>query len=336
MKKQNLIVGLLSLGTIVSGLTGCADGNDQVVVYTAAEEERIDYLKKELSAKFPDVQVVFQAIGTGTLVTKLQAEGQSTDCDIFYDLEACNAQRLVSENADLFYDLGTDYDFSIYDSSVMGYASSHHKFAVNGKTCGAIVTSKKVLAEAGLSTPKTYEDLLNEKFKNLIVMPNPKSSGTGYAFYNGVVSSKGEDYAKTYFASLNENVKEYTTSGSAPIKSVNKGEIAAAVCMLWQGVEYANENDDLEVVFLDNEASYNLFTMGIINGKEKKDNVKKVFDYLYNDLNEKEVTKYNPDKIYKDQGASEIPNYPTGFSEINMGGVFDFEYKQKLLDAWKY
>jgi hypothetical protein len=34
--------------------------------------------------------------------------------------------------------------------------------------------------------------------------------------------------------------------------------------------------------------------------------------------------------------AAEIPNYPTGFGEITMEGMFDFEYKQDLLDQWEY
>ena len=34
--------------------------------------------------------------------------------------------------------------------------------------------------------------------------------------------------------------------------------------------------------------------------------------------------------------VAEIPNYPTGFGEITMAGMFDFEYKQDLLDQWEY
>ena len=43
-----------------------------------------------MNAKFPQYEIVFQSIGTGALVSKLQAEGKSTECDIFYDLEATN------------------------------------------------------------------------------------------------------------------------------------------------------------------------------------------------------------------------------------------------------
>ncbi len=333
--KKLFVSMLLLLGIGATMLTGCGNTSNRVVIYTAAEEERIEYLQKEMNAKFPQYEIVFQSIGTGALVSKLQAEGKSTECDIFYDLEATNAEIILNGNSDLFYDL-SEYDFSIYDSSVTEYTKNHHKYAVNGKTDGTIVVNKKVLQQNGCDVPATYDDLLKPEYKGLITMPSPKSSGTGYAFYNGLVSSMGESAALSYFGSLDANIKEYTTSGSARIKAVNKGEVAIGVGLLWQCVDYANKNSDLEVVFLNNEASYNLFTMGIISGKEKKESVKNVFDYLYNELNKVQCEKFNPDKIYVNQGKAEIANYPTGFSEIVMHGVFDFKYKQDLLDKWSW
>lgn len=315
-------------------LTSCGNkkADNKVVIYTAAEEERIEYLKAEVSKKFPSYEVIFQSLGTGNLVAKLQAEGNKTECDIFYDLEVSNAEILNSSNPDLFYDLA-EFNFSVYENEVV---PSHRKFAVNGKTDGTIVVNKKVLEANGAKIPETYEDLLRSEFKGLITIPNPKSSGTGYSFVNGIVSVRGEAEALKYFAALNENIKEYTTSGSAPVKAVDRGEVGVGVGLLWQCVEYANKNPDLQVVFLDGEASYNLFTMGIIKGKETKSAVKEVFTYLFDELNERQCTKYNPDKIYKNQGKAEIPNYPTDFTEISMKGQFDYEYKQNLLDKWKY
>ena len=301
--KKLFVSMLLLLGIGATMLTGCGNTSNRVVIYTAAEEERIEYLQKEMNAKFPQYEIVFQSIGTGALVSKLQAEGKSTECDIFYDLEATNAEIILNGNSDLFYDL-SEYDFSIYDSSVTEYTKNHHKYAVNGKTVGTIVVNKKVLQQNGCDVPATYDDLLKPEYKGLITMPSPKSSGTGYAFYNGLVSSMGESAALSYFGSLDANIKEYTTSGSAPIKAVNKGEVAIGVGLLWQCVDYANKNSDLEVVFLNNEASYNLFTMGIISGKEKKESVKNVFDYLYNELNKVQCEKFNPDKIYVNQRQS--------------------------------
>ena len=334
MKK---IVSLLLSVAIVCTLVGCGPKkvDNQVVIYTAAEDERIAYLSEKLNSKFPDLNIVFQSLGTGELLSKLQAEGKNTGCDIFYDLEVINAEIIIDANPELFADLSS-YDLSNYDDSVMGYTSRHVKYVPNGKTYGAFLVNTKLLNEKGLPIPETYEDLLNSQYEGLISMPSPKSSGTGYSLYNGMITILGEEKGMEYFDKLNPNIKEYTTSGSAPAKAVDRGDVAIGFGLLWQCVNFANENSDLIVVVPDNKIPFGLFTMGMISGHETNENVKKVFDYLYNELNAKQVAKLNPDKIYINQLESEIRNYPTGFEEIAMANLFDYKHKQNLLDKWKY
>ena len=315
--------------------TSSSTGKDRVVIYTASEDERIAYIQEELDKQFPDTEIVIQSLGTGQLLSKLQAEGKDSDCDIFYDLEVVNAEIILNASPDLFVDL-SDYDFSIYDPSVTGYTDRHHKYAVNGKTAGAFLVNTRMLEEKGLPIPTTYEDMLKPEYAGLISMPSPKSSGTGYSYYNGMVTILGEEAAMKYFEELNPNIKEYTTSGSAPAKAAVRGDVAIAYGLLWQCVNYANENEGLTVVVPEQGLAFDLFTMGMISGHETKGSVKEVFTYLYNELNKPQCAKFNPDKIYADMPAAEIQNYPENYKEITMAGLFDFQYKQDLLDKWKY
>lgn len=315
--------------------TSSGAGKDRVVIYTASEDERIAYIQEELDKQFPDTEIVIQSLGTGQLLSKLQAEGKDSDCDIFYDLEVVNAEIILNAAPDLFVDL-SDYDFSIYDPSVTGYTDRHHKYAVNGKTAGAFLVNTKMLKEKGLPIPATYEDMLKPEYAGLISMPSPKSSGTGYSYYNGMVTILGVEAAMKYFEELNPNIKEYTTSGSAPAKAAVRGDVAIAYGLLWQCVNYANENEGLTVVVPEQGLAFDLFTMGMISGHETKGSVKEVFTYLYNELNKPQCAKFNPDKIYVDMPAAEIQNYPENYKEITMAGLFDFQYKQDLLDKWKY
>lgn len=307
----------------------------RVVIYTAAEDERIAYLQDKLNKKFPNTQIVIQSLGTGQLLSKLQAEGKNTECDIFYDLEVVNAEIILKTTPDLFADLSA-FDFSVYDDSVTGYAKRHHKYAVNGKTYGAFLVNNKVLKAKNLPIPTTYMDMLKPEYKGLISAPSPKSSGTGYSLYNGMLSILGDKEGMKYFEDLNPNIKEYTTSGSAPSKAAVRGDVAIAFGLLWQCVESANKNKDMQVVIPDKKLPFDLFTMGMIAGHEKKAEVKDVFTYLYNELNRPQCARFNPDKIYVNMPKAEIANYPTGFGEITMKNLFDVEYKKNLLDQWKY
>ena len=335
MKKILSIAAVLCCALLFMTGSAFAAGRDRVVIYTAAEDERIAYIQAELDEQFPDYEIVIQSLGTGQLLSKLQAEGTKSDCDIFYDLEVVNAEIILNASPDLFADL-SDYDFSIYDPSVTGYTDRHHQYAVNGKTAGAFLVNTGMLEEMGLPVPASYEDMLDPQYEELISMPSPLSSGTGYSYYNGMVTLLGEDDGLAYFDALNPNIKEYTTSGSAPAKAAVRGDVAVAYGLLWQCVNYANENEDLTVVLPDQGLAFDLFTMGMISGHETKEPVRAVFTYLYNELNKPQCAKFNPDRIYVDMPAPEIPNYPERYDEITMAGLFDFEYKQNLLDLWMY
>lgn len=331
--KKIWTLGMIALAS-VGFLTSCGDKKEKVVISGACEEERIAFMLPRLQEKFPEYDITFQYVGTGELVSKLQGEGKNTEMDIFYDLDICNAEMLLNENSSLFIDLGDLVDKSVYVDGLYKDASSF-KYAVDIKTNVALLVNEKVLKQNNLSQPNSFQDLLKEEYKGNITIGNPKSSGTSYTIINGIASTLPEDEVGAYYEALNKNVKEYTTSGSAPIKSVNRGEVAIACGMLWQCVEFANQNTDLKWILPEEGSPYNLYTMGIIDGHQT-DAVQKVFQYLFNELNPEQVSKYAPDKIYKSQSTPQIPNYPTEVKEVTMKGLFDFNYKKNLLDSWKY
>lgn len=331
---SSFVVFIMALG-FGSTFFGCA-GSDGIIILTTGEEERIEFLSAKLEERFPDYDITLQYVGTGELYSKLNEEKKDITGDIVYDFEVTNMEMLLAETPDLFYDL-SDYDFSKYVENAKAHTSRHKKYAVDVKQDGAIIVNTKVLSNAGASTIlERYEDLLKPMYKDLICMPNPNQSGTGYCFYSGMVAMLGDDDNKVrdYFNSLDNNIAEYTSSGSVPIKRVNSGEMGIGVCMLWQAVKYANENPDLEVVHLKDPLPYTLYGMAMINGREARPEVKEVFDYLFTDLNKLCVEEFNAEKLFVDQGECKVPNYPSDFTEIDMPNLYNYQYKQQLLDKW--
>ena len=61
-----------------------------------------------------------------------------------------------------------------------------------------LIIDKDYFEDNNLEVPKTYEDLLKDEYKDLIAMPDPKTSGTGYAFFLNVVNIMGEEEAIKY------------------------------------------------------------------------------------------------------------------------------------------
>ena len=345
MNKKLKLIPLALLG--VSAMTGCG-GKDTIYIYTAHEDNRIAQFNKELKEKFPDYNIEIVSKTTGQLMAELEASGTSTDCDIFVGIEITNAEILLKKNADLFADL-SDYDTSHYVDEVLEYQKDvtladgtvrkgHKKYHIQDKEAGCIVYSKSLVGD---DIPTSYNDLLDSKYQGKIIMPNPKSSGTGYYFYNGLASLNGKDAALEYFTKLNANVKEWSSSGSGPVKGVDKKEIAVGLGMHFQAVEYANKNDDIGITYFTEGSPYTLYTMGMINGKEKNEKVKEVYDYFFNHVNYLDNCNIVPETIYKPEFAKKVTveNWKSP-SDYNvdytaMKNLLDPDYKNQLLDAWK-
>lgn len=345
MNKYLKLVPLTLMGA--SCLAGC-NSKETIYIFTAHEENRIQLYNRELKTHFPDYDIQIVSKTTGALMSELQAQGTNTQADIFVGIEITNAEILLQGNANLFADL-SDYDTSHYVDEVLQYQNDvtladgtvrkgHKKYHVQDKEAGCIVYSKSLCGE---NVPTSYEDLLDPSYKGKIIMPNPKSSGTGYYFYNGLASLRGKEGALSYFTSLNENIKEWSSSGSGPVKGVNKKEIAVGLGMHFQAVEYANNNDDIGITYFSEGSPYTLYTMGMINGKQTRAEVKEVYDYFFSYVNYLDNSEIVPETIYKAEFAKtptvanwkSPSDYDVGYTA--MKNLLDPNYKTELLDAWK-
>ncbi len=343
--KHVLPMALLAL----TSLTGC-NAKPTVYIYTAHEENRIQLYNKELKEHFPNYNIRVISKTTGELMTGLQADGANSKCDIFVGIEITNAEILLKGNPELFADL-SDYDTSHYVDEVLQYQNDvtlkngtvrkgHKKYHIQDKEAGCIVYSK---SKVGDNVPTSYQDLLDARFKGAIIMPNPKSSGTGYYFYNGLASLNGKDAALDYFRQLGQsNIAEWSKSGSGPVKGVDRQEIAVGLGMHFQAVEYANKNSDIGITYFAEGSPYTLYTMGMINGKQSKPEVKEVYDYFFNYVNYLDNSQIVPETIYKPEFAQTVTveNWKSpsdyGVDYTQMQNLLDPDYKQELLDAWNF
>ena len=307
--------------------TGCGSNKEKVLIYASSEEYRLEDLRARLKEEFPQYNCVVEYKDTGSHAATLMAEGKDTPCDISYELEYGYMTQLADEG--LLLDL-SDYDFSKYleDTVISSY------FTPSLRNGGAIIVNPEVLAEKGLSKPTCYEDLLKPEYKGLISTPNPKSSGTGYMFLKALVNAMGEQEAFQYFDKLSENILAFTSSGSGPVNALKTKEAAIGLGMTAQTVTAINEGANLEIIFFEEGSPFSLYGQAIIKGKESRQCVKEVFDFLVNTYTEETNKKFFPEQIFKDK-VFEVENYPSNIKYADMSND-TMEEKTRLLDQWKH
>lgn len=322
MNKKSILFILIFILMIIT--TGCSQKSNTVVIYSSMEDNRNQVLKEKIEEEFDDIDVKVQAIPTGNSAAKIKNEGTNIEADIILDLETAHMASLQDNFADL-----SDFDSSMY---LDGVNKSSNYFTWIKYTMNLII-DKKYFEENNLKIPRTYEDLLKKEYKNLIAMPDPKTSGTGYAFFLNAVNIMGEDEAVEYFKKLKENLREFTTSGSGPTNLLKQGEIAIALGMTSQGVEAINEGYDFEIVQLETGSPYNTTSIGIIKGRETDENVRTVFNWLISDFGKFDKENYMPDIILKEQEVK-VKNYPTDLKDADMKNIDSVEVKEKLTEVW--
>lgn len=319
---------VLTVALMAALLCGCGSEKERVVIYTSAEDYRVEYMRTRLEETFPQYDIVIEYMPTGNHAAKLFAEGKNTECDITYDLEYTYMDRLAQEGC--LTDLSGMYDFSVFcdDVNKSTYYMAEYR---NG---GAIIVNPAVLEKHGLEAPTCYDDLLKPEYKDLISMPNPASSGTGYMFLLTMVNTRGEEAAFAYFDKLAENVVQFTSSGSGPVNALIQGEVAIGLGITGTAVTAINNGTPLEILFFQEGSPYALYGQGIIAGKENRQAVKDVFDFLYGTYGYENCEKFFPEQIYAQRTFS-IENYPDNIIYSDMSGDTT-QQKEHLLSLWKH
>lgn len=315
--------------TLLFAVLATSGSEDSIVICASTEQFRNDMLQERLNERFPQYNVIVMYMSTGKAAAKIYAEGPDTELDILLGLETGYLNKINNSLADIS---GTS---RIPYLDGVGLADNANQWVTWERQAGAIVYNTEVLKKNGLEPPRTYEDLLKPEYKGMIAMPDPKSSGTGYFFYKSLVNTWGEQKTLEYMDKLYNNLKQFTESGSGPIKMLKQGEIAVGLALTFQAINEINNGQPFEIVFPENGSPYSLTGTAIIDGHQNKAGVKEVFDYIIHDFLIYDKENFSPEQIYEGQ-INRIPNYPVDIPYADMSGIQDDQEKERLLALWKY
>ena len=137
--------------------------------------------------------------------------------------------------------------------------------AINSDALGIMVNSD-VLARMGISAPRSWDDLLEPVYRELVWLP-------GYDTTEGRLLAQAAwdafgDKAEKYLLELDENVAQYTEDGDPATKYVGTGECVVAVGLLSSGAAQRLENsyDDIRLVTPRSGTPYVLNGSAILRG----------------------------------------------------------------------
>ncbi len=259
MKKKKILSALLAGAALCASVLfgGCGGGNtqstasssnsDKVVIYSNADDEAVDAMKKALDNNGFKDKYIFQTFGTSELGGKLLVEGKNIEADLvtmssFY-LDS------AQEKNKMFKDLTFDYK-PLRDKSPF--------YAPITSQEGTIIINTEKLKELNLPAPKDLKDLADPKYKDQISVTDVKASSTAWLLIQALIDAYGEDGAKDVLAGIYKNAGPHIeSSGSAPLKKVRAGEVAIGFGLRQQAV--ADKAKGLPIDFVDpSEGNFSL------------------------------------------------------------------------------
>ena len=252
-----------ALAEIDPELIAAAQEEGELVVYGSCEESYLDAACKKFEELY-GIRVEKQRLSTGEVQTKITEEKGNPSADVWFGgtndpytesaraglleaYEATNASHLLKPA----YRDPEGYWYGIYQG-ILGF-----------------MVNTEELQRLNLEAPKSWADLLKPEYKGLIWLSNPNTAGTAKLVINTLVQMKGHDEGIKYLVDLDQNIAQYTKSGSGPSKNVGTGECVIGIGFLHDGVyQILKGYDNIALIMPEEGTSYEIGSTAIFEGCE--------------------------------------------------------------------
>ena len=173
LKKVLAVVCAATMMVSAVGLTGCGksgENDEQVIIYSNADDEAVEAMKKTLDENGYEGEYMFQTFGTSELGGKAMAEGSDIEADLitlstFYVDSAQEEQNMFQK---------LDFDYKLIDGGESQYCAP-----ITSQE-GTIILNTEMLKENNLDAPTCLKDLTKAEYKDLISVTDIKSSSTAW------------------------------------------------------------------------------------------------------------------------------------------------------------
>ena len=325
----------VALAASVTGIGYSAHAAENLNLICSADVVICEMLTSRFE-KETGIDVNMVRLSSGEAYAKVRAESRNPKTDIWWAGTGDPHLQAASEGLTEVYEspmLAELNDWAVSQAESADYRTVGVYAGALGWGYNTDIFEKKGLAE-----PKCWADLTDASYKGEIQIANPNSSGTAYTALATLVQLMGEDEAFAYLAKLNDNVSQYTKSGSAPVKSAARGETGIGIVFMHDAVAQSVEGFPIKVVAPCEGTGYEIGSMSIIKGARNMDNAKKWYDWALSADVQSSMKDAKSFQLPSNKNAK-VPEEAPKFEDITLID-YDFdtygdpEKRKELLERW--
>ncbi len=326
MKYKAFLTVLLAVVVTFSAQVSTVLAADSISAYMGFSREVNEALAKQIQDKL-GIEVKNITLSWGEIWARLKTESPRFNADMVLSFGASEAINGAKKG---YYE---PYVSPGWDGIPDSFKSEDGSYYALGTFSFLLLSNKEKLKEMGYEVPKSYQDLLDPKWKGQIVIPSPRTSGTAYMINYSFLQLYGEKEGWEYLTKLNENVAFYTKSGNAPTELVGRGEYLLGLGADENVLKRIKDGYPLQWTVPAEGIGYEGNYCTILKGTKKLDLAKKVMDYLGSE----EISKFLGSMGYipPRAGTSSALYGDVQPKFIDLDHAWAVKNKRKIVKQWK-
>lgn len=292
----------------------------KLVIYTGRDEEMVQNVIDQFNEKYPDIEVEFLTMGAQQILERLRGEKANPQADFWWG--GTQSALIVGANEDLLH---------AWQPSFIDSIDTTHK-DVDGRWFGEMLLPEVIMINSDLLTketgPQDWDDLLDPKWKDQILIRGVLASGTMRTIYSSMIVRQGADSPDKgyeWLLQLDANTKEYTQDPNALYLKLTRQEGSVSLWNL-QDILLKKYTTDypFDYIYPKSGAPILVDGVAVVNNAKNLENAKLFVEFLF----EKEMVTQLANDYYQIPTRSDIDkaSMPEWYQELDLK-TFDIDWQ---------
>jgi thiamine transport system substrate-binding protein len=324
-----LLFFLISAVVVATGTSeaGVEEGGGPLVVYTYdAFPETLETVMVEYFESTHGVGVDFQRFAdTGGLFNQLFLEREEPQADVAIGLDTTYIGRAFREN---FFDSYRPDRADLLSEELI----VDEEFRVTPFDYGGVTLNYD--SQALTDPPESWEELLDERFRDSIILMNPNTSSPGRNFLLFTIAEFGEEGYLDFWRELEPNVLTVTPGWSEGYGLYTHGE-APIVLSYETSPAYHLAYEDTrryKPLIFDDEAYWQIEVAGIVRETPRRELAEAFIDHMLSEEFQSEIPLNQ--FMYPVRDDIELPEAFTAFERAEEKVELPQDRVAEMMDTW--
>jgi len=305
-------------------LSAIAAHAEEVTLYTSNSEDSVQAALDAVKAQAPDLNVSIVKAGSGTLLKRIQAESANPAADVFWSSGFATLASFKKNFA--------NYRSIQIDAIPMEMRGPDDLWTGTNVHVMVLMVNDRQLD--GREKPRTWSDILDDKWKGVVSMSDPNSSSSAYAQLYGIWKMFGAQ-------GVEKLAKIVATQGSTSsvYKGVAQGEYPVGITMEYAAHRYvAGGQREISLIYPSEGTFLSPEGLILVKSAPHSEAAKRLYDILLSKAAQSKIFAVSfrrPSRKDVDDvvSASGLPP----FGDVNVFEVDQVEAsgkRAKLLSLW--